>query len=126
MGYFLLAWEATSILSYLLIVFANRVEERGGADAGYLLLAAGGSRTPSAHSRLRSSQPTPGGSISSRSTGRHWTREPGLAVFLLSFFGFRVKAGLVPVNFRLPRAYTVAPRAFAPVFGHTETQPRPL
>ena len=28
------------------------------------------------------------------------------AVFLLSFFGFGVKAGLVPVNFWLPRAYT--------------------
>ena len=37
------------------------------------------------------------------------------AVFLLSFFGFGVKAGLVPVNFWLPRAYTAAPRAFAPV-----------
>ena len=41
--------------------------------------------------------------------GVRWT------VFLLSFFGFGVKAGLVPVNFWLPRAYTVAPRAFVPV-----------
>ena len=37
------------------------------------------------------------------------------AVFLLSFFGFGVKAGLVPVNFWLPRAYVAAPRAFVPV-----------
>jgi hydrogenase-4 component B len=36
-------------------------------------------------------------------------------VFLLSFFGFGVKAGLVPVNFWLPRAYVAAPRAFVPV-----------
>jgi hydrogenase-4 component B len=37
------------------------------------------------------------------------------SVFLLSFFGFGVKAGLVPVNFWLPRAYAAAPRAFTPV-----------
>ena len=37
------------------------------------------------------------------------------AVFLFSFFGFGVKAGLVPVNGWLPRAYTLAPRAFVPV-----------
>ena len=31
------------------------------------------------------------------------------AVFLLSFFGFAVKAGLVPVNSWLPLAHPVAP-----------------
>jgi hydrogenase-4 component B len=36
-------------------------------------------------------------------------------IFLLTFFGFGVKAGLVPVNFWLPSAYTAAPAAFAPV-----------
>ena len=35
--------------------------------------------------------------------------------FLLSFFGFGVKAGLVPVNTWLPAAYRLAPRAFVPV-----------
>jgi hydrogenase-4 component B len=43
------------------------------------------------------------------SAGERW------AVFLFSFFGFGVKAGLVPVNMWLPHAYTVAPRAFVPV-----------
>ncbi len=36
-------------------------------------------------------------------------------VFLLTFFGFGVKAGLVPVNSWLQPAYAAAPRAFAPV-----------
>ena len=36
-------------------------------------------------------------------------------MFLLTFFGFGVKAGLAPVNSWLPRAYRAAPRAFAPV-----------
>lgn len=33
----------------------------------------------------------------------------GWAIFLLSFFGFAVKAGLVPVNSWLPLAHPVAP-----------------
>jgi hydrogenase-4 component B len=37
------------------------------------------------------------------------------AIFVLGFFGFGVKAGLVPVNFWLPRAYSAAPVAFIPV-----------
>ncbi|HTT19430.1 MAG TPA: proton-conducting transporter membrane subunit, partial [Candidatus Sulfotelmatobacter sp.] len=36
-------------------------------------------------------------------------------VFLLGFLGFGVKAGLVPVNFWLPRCYTAAPAAFVPI-----------
>ncbi len=36
-------------------------------------------------------------------------------MFLLTFFGFAVKAGLVPVNSWLPRAYTAAPACFLPV-----------
>ena len=38
------------------------------------------------------------------------------SVFLLGFFGFGVKAGLVPVNFWLARSYTAAPPIFVPVF----------
>jgi hydrogenase-4 component B len=37
-------------------------------------------------------------------------------VFLLGFLGFGVKAGLVPMNFWLPRSYTAAPSLFIPVF----------
>ena len=46
---------------------------------------------------------------------QHSIRRPALAdaigwaVFLLSFFGFAVKAGLVPVNSWLPLAHPVAP-----------------
>jgi hydrogenase-4 component B len=36
--------------------------------------------------------------------------------FLFGLFGFGVKAGLVPVNFWLPRSYTAAPPVFIPVF----------
>lgn len=113
---FLFAWEAMSILSYLLIV-CGPGRENGRAESGYLLLAMGEAGTvavvigflllmvnagSSEFDAIKSSVPTLG-------EGGRWS------VFLLSFFGFGVKAGLVPVNFWLPRAYTFAPRAFVPV-----------
>jgi hydrogenase-4 component B len=113
---FLLAWEVMSILCYLLIVCA-REQETDQAGSGYLLLAMGEAGTLAAalgflvlglgagsleFSAMKSASPAAG-------AGVRWT------IFLLSFFGFGVKAGLVPVNFWLPRAYVAAPRAFVPV-----------
>jgi hydrogenase-4 component B len=113
---FLLAWETMSVLSYLLIVY-NRRQENGHASAGYLLLAMGEAGTLAAAlsflllaGRVNSVDfATLKSAASGLSTGGRW------AVFLFSFFGFGVKAGLVPVNTWLPRAYTLAPRAFVPV-----------
>jgi hydrogenase-4 component B len=113
---FLLAWEVTSVLSYLLIVH-HPDQENGQVSAGYLLLAMGEAGTLAAalsflvlaihvtsvdFATLKSA-------ASGLSGAERW------AVFLFSFFGFGVKAGLVPVNGWLPRAYTSAPRAFVPV-----------
>ncbi|MGB9475751.1 MAG: proton-conducting transporter membrane subunit [Candidatus Udaeobacter sp.] len=113
---FLLAWEVMSVLSYFLIVYKPD-RENGPADAGYLLLAMGEAGTLAAalgflvlaifassveFAALKSS-------AFSLTGGMRWT------IFLLSCFGFGVKAGLVPVNLWLPRAYTVAPRVFVPV-----------
>jgi hydrogenase-4 component B len=113
---FLLAWEVMSILCYLLIV-CSRERANGNARSGYLLLAMGEAGTLAAalaflllavsagtmdFNAIHLAAPRIG-------KGLRW------AVFLLSFFGFGVKAGLVPVNFWLPRAYVAAPRAFVPV-----------
>jgi hydrogenase-4 component B len=113
---FLLAWEGASILSYLLIVHdRDRTNDR--ATAGYLLLAMGEAGTLAAAMGFLVLMVNAGSpdftairlSVPGLGEGARW------AVFLLSFFGLGVKAGLAPVNFWLPRAYTVAPRAFAPV-----------
>ena len=112
---FMLAWETMSILSYLLVNYED--EQLEHTRAGYVMLAmseagalafavaflilavaAGSMNFP----LLKAAGATLG-------TGARW------AVFLLSFFGFGVKAGLVPVNFWLPQAYKVAPSAFVPV-----------
>jgi hydrogenase-4 component B len=113
---FLLAWEVMSILCYLLIVCA-REKENGHAGSGYLLLAMGEAGTLATVFGFLLLAVGAGsldfGAIKSNtvnlSGGVRW------AVFLLSFFGFGVKAGIVPVNFWLPRAYAAAPRAFVPV-----------
>jgi len=113
---FLLAWEVMSVLYYLLIVH-ERGKENDHVGAGYLLLAMGEAGTLAAALGFLVLAVNAGSldfaGIKSNTAGLgagvRWM------VFLLSFFGFGVKAGLVPVNFWLPRAYRVAPRAFVPV-----------
>jgi hydrogenase-4 component B len=112
---FLVAWEIMSILCYLLVNFehedeANRraayvmlaISEAGALAAmlGLLLLAANAGSLDFV--QLKAAGGTLGGAMR-------------LTIFLLTFFGFGVKAGLVPVNVWLPRAYTAAPAAFVPV-----------
>lgn len=106
---FLIAWEAMSIASYLLVSYEYEREE--SSQAGFVMLAmseAGTVATAIAFilvavnaggfgfAELRAAAPTLGGEVK-------WT------IFLLSFFGFAVKAGLVPVNSWLPLAHPVAP-----------------
>jgi hydrogenase-4 component B len=105
---FLIAWEAMSILSYLLVTFEERNDS---AQAGYVMLAMSEAGTIAVaiafilaasvagdlnFAGLRTTAPTLG-------EGIRW------AIFLLSFFGFAVKAGLVPVNSWLPLAHPAAP-----------------
>ena len=106
---FLVAWELMSIASYLLVNY--EFERPESSHAGYVMLAMSEAGTISVaigfiliaetagalgFSALRATAPAMG-------LGVRW------AVFLLSFFGFAVKAGLVPLNSWLPRAHPVAP-----------------
>jgi hydrogenase-4 component B len=113
---FLLAWEVMSILCYLLIV-TGKSGESDRVGAGYLLLGLGEAGTIAAALGFlilavnASSLDFPAlkSAASAMSADARW------AAFLLTFFGFGVKAGLVPVNSWLPRAYTAASNAFVPV-----------
>jgi len=113
---FLISWECMSILCFLLINF----ELRSQADkvAGYIMLAmseAGFLAVVIAFLVL--GRGAAGFSFSDLSAAAGSLSRPALwSVFLLGFFGFGVKAGLVPVNFWLPRSYTAAPPIFIPVF----------
>jgi hydrogenase-4 component B len=110
---FLVGWEAMSLLLYGLVVLGNDEDTRPGylmvamgeagmvaGAAGLLLLAA--PATDLGFAALRAAAP-------GLDAGLTW------AVFLLTFFGFGVKAGLFPVNQWLADAYAVAPRGFRPV-----------
>lgn len=112
---FLIAWECMSILSYLLVNFEpnHTGDNRAGyimlamSEAGFLMivlafLIAGKNAPDWSFSSLAAASGNPSGHLA-------W------GIFLLGFFGFGVKAGLVPVNFWLPRSYTAAPPIFVPV-----------
>ncbi len=116
---FLVAWELMSISSYLLVNFEHRRE--GTKQAGYLMLATGEAGFLAVSvallflaSRVGSLEFS-GFRGSSVEIGRlaHWS------VFLLTFFGFSVKAGLAPVNSWLPRAHPAAPANVSAILSGT-------
>ena len=106
---FLVAWELMSIFSYLLVTY--ELDREGSAHGGFVMLALGEAGTITvaiALLLLFAASGSPrfadwGAAASKLNEGMIW------AIFLLSFFGFAVKAGLVPVNTWLPLAHPVAP-----------------
>ena len=113
---FLISWECMSILCFLLINY----DPRGQSDksAGYIMLAmseAGFLAVAVAFLLLARSAPD-FSFAALRAASANLSPQALWLPFLLGFFGFGVKAGLVPVNFWLPRSYTAAPPVFIPVF----------
>ena len=106
---FLIAWEVMTILSYLLVNFDHQVEEN--SRAAYIMLAMSEGGTIAAAFAFLILGAAAGsfefsamrGIQTSLADTSRW------AVFLLSFFGFGVKAGIVPVSVWLPRAHPAAP-----------------
>jgi hydrogenase-4 component B len=113
---FLISWECMSILCFLLLNYDLR--RQSDKTAGYIMLAmseAGFLAVVVAFLVLgRTAADLSFSALSAAATGL--SPQALWSVFLLGFFGFGVKAGLVPVNFWLPRSYTAAPSIFIPVF----------
>jgi hydrogenase-4 component B len=106
---FLLAWETMAISSYLLVNVEH--QRQGTARAAYAMLASGEAGFVAvalvllflaARAGTLEFAALPAAGVGLGPIAR-WT------VFLLSFFGFGVKAGLVPVNTWLPAAHPAAP-----------------
>ena len=112
---FLVAWEAMSILSYLLVTFEHQEEE--SPRAAYLMLAASeaGALAAALGLLLLAVSASSTAFVDLRLAGRAAGSGLRLATFLLTFFGFGVKAGLVPVNVWLKDAYRAAPGPFVPI-----------
>jgi hydrogenase-4 component B len=106
---FLLTWEAMSIFSYLLVNYEHEKDET--TYSGYLMLSLGEAGTIAvvlaffllAGNAAGLDFPALRTAAAGLSEGARWS------IFLLSFFGFGVKAGLVPSNIWLPRAHPAAP-----------------
>jgi len=106
---FLLAWETMSLLSYLLVNFEHQRE--GTSQAGYLMLAMGEAGFMAVELVFLFLAVRAGSlefsALKTAAVGlgpvKRWI------IFLLTFFGFGVKAGLVPVNSWLPLAHPAAP-----------------
>lgn len=107
---FLVAWEIMSLLTYVTVVFDHEAPDNpraayamlGASELGFLMvLAAWLPLVLAAHSIGFSAMAAAGpGRLT---IGVRW------AVFLLSFLGFGVKAGLFPAMSWLPRAHPAAP-----------------
>jgi len=112
---FLISWECMSILCYLLVNYerSQKADTRAGyimlamSEAGFLAVVVAFSIAGRGASDW--SFPALGMAAAHLSNGAVWN------IFLLGFLGFGVKAGLVPVNFWLPRCYTATPSIFVPV-----------
>lgn len=112
---FLISWECMSILCFLLVNYEQG--RRTDGRAGYILLAmgeAGFLAVVVAFAIL--GRGAAGWSFPALAAASAQLSTKAAAwMFLLAFFGFGVKAGLVPVNFWLPRSYKAAPSIFLPV-----------
>ncbi|HTT21473.1 MAG TPA: proton-conducting transporter membrane subunit [Candidatus Sulfotelmatobacter sp.] len=112
---FLIAWECMSILCYLLVNYEQ--SHRSDTRAAYILLAMGeaGFLAVVVAFLILGRGAADWSFAGLAAAAAQLSNKSAWAVFLLGFFGFGVKAGLVPVNFWLPRSYTAAPPIFVPV-----------
>lgn len=106
---FLIAWEAMAILSYLLVNYEHEREEN--ISAGWLMLALGEVGSMAAMFALLLLAGRAHSLSFSQIRAATAVLHPGMlwAVFLLSFLGFGVKAGLIPFSVWLARAHPAAP-----------------
>jgi hydrogenase-4 component B len=105
---FLLAWEAMAILSYLLVNYEHERDQT--TQAGYIMLVMSEAGMMAAAVGLLLLVVN-AGSLDFADLKMSGVRLGALsrwAVFLLTFFGFGVKAGLVPSSAWLPRAHPAA------------------
>ncbi len=106
---FLSAWEAMTIASYLLVNYEH--ERAESSQAGFVMLAMseGGTIAVAIALILIAGAAGTFDFAAIAAAPPAVAAATGWAVFLLSFFGFAVKAGLVPVGGWLPLAHPVAP-----------------
>ena len=106
---FFIGWETMSALSYLLVNFEHENDKNTSAGLLMLLMSEAGTLAAMVGFLILAAR---AGSISFsslRAVHMNLTAGACWLVFLVSFFGFGVKAGLVPLSTWLHRAHPAAP-----------------
>ncbi len=107
--FFLIAWELTAVAAYFLVVFDHESAEARSGGLLYFLMSRGGTGMLFAGFLLLASA---AGSLEFPALHAIGQKLPPIlaaAAFLLLFFGFGVKAGIIPLHIWLPAAHPVAP-----------------
>jgi hydrogenase-4 component B len=107
--FFLIAWELMALVAYFLVVTEHEKAESRQSGLLYILMSRGGTGLLFIGFLLLISA---AGSVEFSALHGIGDRLPphwGSAVFLLLFFGFGVKAGIIPLHIWLPAAHPVAP-----------------
>jgi len=107
---FLVGWELMALFAYGVVNYRKRHEE--DARPGYLMLAMGEAGFVAVVVAFLIMAASSSGSLALSELRAHLVSvgwQTRWIVFLLSFFGFGVKAGLAPFNRWLPQAHPVAP-----------------
>ena len=110
---FLISWEVMAAASYFLVMFENeRIENRRAAFL-YMVVAHVGAIAILLSFGVLAGLAAGFGSFSGYTfdamRSAHFPVKWATAAFLLSFFGFAAKAGVVPLHVWLPEAHPVAP-----------------
>lgn len=106
---FLIAWESMAVVSYLAVTF--EYEDLAVTRAGYLMLAVGQLGTVGIIGAFLLLGTTGDGFsfAALRDKASHLSTGLRDLVFILAFFGFGAKAGIVPLQSWLPEAHPAAP-----------------
>lgn len=104
---FLFFWEVMSVLFYALVSFEDLRE--GRVEAGYAMSVASKLGTALILAAFLLAFSKSGSFSFAKMASAHLSGPLASAAFVLAFVGFGVKAGMVPVQAWLPRAYPAAP-----------------
>ncbi len=113
---FFIGWELMSLTCYFLVNFEYEKEKNKSAGLIMLLMSEAGTLAALVAFLIIANASGNISFIALRSGGVVLGQPACLAVFLLSFFGFGVKAGLSPLNTWVHRAYPAAPANISALF----------
>jgi len=111
--FFLISWEIMAAASYFLVMFEDERRENRRAALLYIVLAHVGAIAILLSFGIMAGLATEFKSFSGYTfdamRGTDFPPQWATAAFLLAFFGFAAKAGVVPLHVWLPEAHPVAP-----------------